>query len=205
MFKNFLIGFIWSIALLANCQTPDHDKRIYSFLIDNILSNSEGKIIISKVGSSSLLLNSKDSLNLDPTCCFFIDENYRKTEFWNSILTGSDLEYIYEQISYLKNFKWEAEKLPENIVIYSKSQIRNYCKKALKGDKQHKEEAINKRKYTIKSINTFSVPVFNKSGNLALIYSSEYSGPESASWEIRIYFKIEENWVLIGSYLLGIT
>lgn len=205
MFRIFLIGISWSIALLANCQTIDQDQRIYSFLIDNILSKYQGEIIINKHGSSSFLLNSKDSLILSPSSCFFIDEKYRKAEFWNSNLTSSDLDYIYEQISDLNNFIWNAEKLPENVILYSKSQIRNYSKRMQNADKKYKEGAIGARDYAIKSINTYSVPVFNKSGNLALIYSSEYSGPESASWEIRIYFKIEENWILIGSHLLGMA
>jgi hypothetical protein len=73
------------------------------------------------------------------------------------------------------------------------------------GDREYEGEAIHNKGYPLKSIQTYSVPVFNYSGNIALIYFSEYSGPESASWQIMIYLKIEEKWVLIGSDLLGMS
>ncbi|MBL7906458.1 MAG: hypothetical protein JNL22_15650 [Bacteroidales bacterium] len=161
------------------------------------MTEEKGQIIISKNCSTEIYDLFIDEQNgLDYKSCFFIDKKYYSDSIWNDIIDKKDIEYFFKQIEEYKNFKWTSGKLPNNVILYSKRQVKKYSRKAMKFSDG---KAAND--FKIISINHYSLPLFNQKEDFAIIYSGSYSGPLSASTSAEIYLKVDGEWKKIGTYL----
>jgi len=191
-------SFIFIISLfISNLMFGQSlDFRI-EFFTNQILNDEKSQIIISENGSTEIYEIFIDKQHgFDYKRCFFIDNKYYSDSIWNDIIDKKDIEYFFKQIEEYKNFKWTSDKLPNNVILYSKRQVKKYSRKAMKFSDG---KAAND--FKIISINHYSLPLFNQKEDFAIIYSGSYSGPLSASTSAEIYLKIDGEWKKIGTYL----
>jgi len=187
------------------CQNIDNKIRAYDFFNEVIINNIGNEIILSETGTSEFLIDYHDSINFYPLACFFKDEKYRNSDFWDTIYTSRDKEIMLSQIKEFKRFKWNKEKLHSDITLYSKKQIHKYSKSLIKGEKKYLKGKIKASDIPFKTIKTYSVPIFNENETLALILYETYSGFLSSATMINVYLKINSKWILIGTELLGMS
>jgi hypothetical protein len=192
--RNYILILSLFVSNLIFGQSLDF--RI-EFFKNQILTEEKGQIIISKNCSTEIYDLFIDEQNgLDYKSCFFIDKKYYSDSIWNDIIDKKDIEYFFKQIEEYKNFKWTSGKLPNNVILYSKRQVKKYSRKAMKFSDG---KAAND--FKIISINHYSLPLFNQKEDFAIIYSGSYSGPLSASTSAEIYLKVDGEWKKIGTYL----
>lgn len=201
MKRLLAIPLILLLSQSISCQNIDNEERIYDFLNNVILINHKEGIIISMNGSTIPLLTKNDSIDFDPYHCFLKEEKYRTENFWELILANDDYNYLVEQSKKLRSFKWNKEKLPQDVDLYSKRQNKCYSRRI---SRLYNKDSI-KSPAEIKVINTYSAPIFNKNGDLALIYIAEYSGPLSGFWSIVLYSKKDGKWEKIGTDIKGMS
>jgi hypothetical protein len=190
--------FIFIISLfISNLMFGQSMDFRIEFFTNQILNDEKSQIIISENGSTEIYDIFIDKQNgFDYKRCFFIDNKYYSDSIWNAIIDKKDIEYFFKQIEEYKNFKWTSDKLPNNVILYSKRQVKKYSRKAMKFSDG---KAVND--FKIISINHYSLPLFNQKEDFAIIYSGSYSGPLSASTSAEIYLKIDGEWKKIGTYL----
>lgn len=196
--KNYFFIISLFISNLTFGQSLDLKIK---FFISQILDNEKNEIIISENASTEIYNLFVDRQNgIDYMRCLFIDNKYYSDSVWNEIIDEKDIKYLFEQIKEYKNFKWTLDKLPNNIIIYSNREVRRYSKKAMN---LFNNEIVNN--FKIISINHYSLPLFNYKSNFAIIYNGKYSGPLSASSEIEIYLKVDDEWQKIGVCMHSIS
>ena len=196
--RNALIIFCFLLSILSYGQNIDF--RI-DFFKKQILKDTTKEIIVSKNASSKIYeLFFDKQKGFDYEHLLFSDNIYYSDSIWKLLLTESDIEYIYKQIEEYKNFKWTSDKLPSNVILYSKNQVRKYSRKTIK---------INDNKtdkdFKFVFINSYSLPLFNLNNSFAIIYCRSYCGPLSASTYAEIYRKIDGVWKKIGVYIYSIS
>lgn len=192
--RNFLL--ITSLLISTLLIGQNLDFRI-DFFKNQILKDTSNKIIISENASTEIYeLFIDKQKGFDYKRCIFIDNKYYSDSIWKDLLTEKDIEYFTKQIQENKNFKWTSDKLPPNIILYSKRKVKKYSRNAMKFfDGKAGDD------FKIISINDYSLPLFNLNKNFAIIYCGNYSGPLSASTSAEIYLKIDGKWKRIGTYL----
>ncbi len=191
----YLTIIVFSFTLTTFSQIDSTIYRIYDFInsIDRIETKAE--TYLKENGSPKYLLKGKDALDFDHRHCMFLDGSfYSDTIFWNENLNQEDKEYMISQIHELKKFKWEKDRVKKDLKLITKSEVKKYSRNAMK----HWEGKSEVNDFSFKMLIGYSAPVFNKNHNLALVYSSTYSGPLSASWEIDIYLLKDGKWIYIG-------
>ena len=192
--RNYILIMNLFVSNLVFGQSLDF--RI-EFFKNQILIDNARQTIIAKNGSTEnydLFIDKQNGI--DNERCFFNDIKYYSDSIWNNLLTKKDIEYFYKQIEEYKRFKWTSDKLPDNVILYSKCQVKRYSRKAMK---LFYAKADND--FKIISINHYSLPLFNLKENFAIIYTGSYSGPLSASTSAEIYLKVDGVWKKIGMYL----
>lgn len=199
----------FSLVLLLSqsiyCQDIDNEERIYDFLNNVILFNHKEGIIISMNGSTRPLLTKNDSIDFDPYHCLFIEEKYRTENFWKLLLKNDEYNYLVDQSKKLRSFKWNKEKLPQDVDLYSTRQIKSYSRRISRWFNEDSKVDRIKSANEIKIINTYSAPIFNKNGDVAVIFIAQYSGPLSGFWYIELYSKKDGKWKKIGTDIKGMS
>ncbi|MFC0878904.1 hypothetical protein ACE01N_20085 [Saccharicrinis sp. FJH2] len=196
-FRNFILIIVIFVSKISVGQSLNY--RI-EFFINQILTDGSSQII-TKNGSTEiydLFINKQNGF--DYKRCLFIDNKYYSDSIWNELLTNKDIEYISKQIDEYKNFKWKSDRLPKNVILYSKCKGKKYSRKAMKSFNRKTADS-----FEIITMNHYSLPLFNLKENFAIIYCGHYSGPMSASASAEIYLKIDGNWERIGTYLHSIS
>ena len=198
----FFTIIIFTVSLTSFSQIDSTKYRIYEFINSIDHFETKGSTYLEENASPFRLLNRNDSLDFDyKNCMFIIDEYLSDTLFWKKNFNQEDKEYMIDQIRQLMQFKWEKGKIIKDIKLISKKDARKYSRKVLKY--WNKDSKTND--FTFKFLIEYSAPIFNKKHTLALVYSSTYSGPLSASWGIDVYFLIDGKWICIGHDLKGMS
>ena len=203
--RLFTITIFILVFQISYCQDMDNIDRVYDFFNEVIIDNTESNMILSEIGTSELLLEYQDSINFYPLACFFKDEKYRNSEIWDTIYSKADKEFMLTQIKELKRFKWSKKKIHSDITLFSRKQIHDYSKSLIKSEKKYLKGKIQASDIPFKTIETYSVPIFNKNETLALVFYETYSGLLSSASMINVYLKIQGKWILIGTELIGMS
>lgn len=198
----FITIIFFLINLTSISQIDSINNKIYEFINNAGIIETEGDTYLHKNGSADRLLNGYGSLDFDFKQCMFIDKRYYfDTVFWEINLNQEDKNYIVAQILELKYFKWEKERINKDIKLISGKETKKYSRKAMKFCKGN----LDSKQFSFKTVIRYSAPVFNRKHNIALVYTSLYSGPESAWWGIYIFLLISGNWICIGNDTIGMS
>ena len=175
---NYL--FILISALIFNQNFIKEDNistdEIYC-LVNSFFVSTNGTCYIEKTPSTLYKINEIEELKS------YLSE-------WNAdtIFDDEDIDYMCEQYYQHKNFRWEESRFNSNIKVIHRTFFFQKIKSLFGGVRVEKVK---------KNIYYFSVPLFNKKGDRALLY---YSDPIGGSNLILI--KNDSGWNVDDSILL---
>ena len=205
MRKLKIIFIFCTLTFNSISQIESTRLRIYEFINSIYLIEIEGDTYLNENGSPKGLLNSTDSLDFNYMHCMYIDDQYYKPEFWETNLTRTDKDYMLVQINELRKFKWNKERINQKVNLILTRNARKYSKSVIKSENKYWKGKTEVNEIPFKMLIRYSAPIFNKKHNIALVYSSTYSGPLSASWGIKIYLLKSGEWIEIGYDPKGIS
>ena len=179
-----IIIFCLSFNLGVRPEISDNTlvEEIYS-LVNSFFVSKNGTNYIEKIPSTLYKINEIEELKS------YLSE-------WNAdtIFDDEDIDYMCEQYYQHKNFRWEESRLNGNVKVihrtfFSKKIKLLFCK--------FREEKVKKAIYF------FSVPLFNKDRDKAIVYYSFFTWFGDGYGEMMVFRKKDSKWIHDHSSILG--
>ena len=198
---TIFVVLIFCDSLLG--QGREGEDRIYDLFLNGALVNP------GCMGSLSQDVDARisDFLFINPDRSYFEDRNFKYIDDLLESLSEEDTLYMKNQVNDYKNFKWDQKRLPKGINVITSSQLKKLLKEgetySLKVDIEREKHQRGEPAKDIPSpwtqIWTYSVPIFNQRGNIAIIFRGMYlSFPFSNGGAAWVYLKKDDQWELVG-------